>query len=180
MVSVQYLREALRYDPQTGVFIWRDDRPRSHFKAKSAWLCYLSRDANKEAGSKVAKGYRQINIGGNGPILAHRIAFAIHHGIELQDLPSHLDHRDGVRSNNAIDNLRPATATQNGHNRAISSNTTSGYKGVSWHKSMQKWAANIQVAGRKVHLGYFLNPEDGHKAYVLAANNNFGEYARAA
>lgn len=48
-------------------------------------------------------------------------------------------------------------------------NSTSGYRGVSWHKSTKKWAARIQYRGKHYHLGYFDNPEDASDAYKAAA-----------
>ncbi|WP_287345845.1 AP2 domain-containing protein [Mesorhizobium sp.] len=108
------------------------------------------------------------------------MAFAIHHGFELADLPPEIDHMDTVESHNWIDNLRPANRNENMHNVGKAKNNTSGFKGVSWHSSNQKWAANIRVNKRKIHIGYFNDPEGAHAAYVAAANDKFGEFARAA
>lgn len=46
------LLEALDYDPLTGIFTWRDDRPLSHFKNMHAKKVYLSKFAGKQAGHK--------------------------------------------------------------------------------------------------------------------------------
>lgn len=178
MVSLAYLQEALHYNPETGIIYWRHDRPRTHFKTDRAWKGFLTRDAGNVAGTLSGGGYVLIGVGGK-VLLGHRIAYALHHGIELADLPSRIDHEDRDCANNSANNLRPATHNQNMHNRCLNSDNTSGLKGVSWHVRVERWAANIRINTKKKHLGYFDTPEAAHAAYVKAANENFGEYARA-
>jgi len=43
---------------------------------------------------------------------------------------------------------------------------TSGYLGVSWHKSANKWTANIARNGEKFRLGLFDTKEEAHAAYL--------------
>jgi hypothetical protein len=86
------------------------------------------------------------------------------------------DHRDGDGLNNRRSNLRPATKAENGRNRRLHSNNTSGYRGVS--RSRQRWFAQIKVDGRKVSLGMYADPVDAARAYDQAAREHFGEFAR--
>ena len=65
------------------------------------------------------------------------------------------DHIDGDTLNNQKRNLRVCTKSQNQHNRKISSNNKSGFKGVSYNKKNKKWQADIQCNGVKIYLGYF-------------------------
>lgn len=72
--------------------------------------------------------------------LAHRLGYLYVHG----EFPSEkLDHIDRDKTNNRVQNLRPATHKQNSENKGIQANNTSGYKGVSWSKQRSKWVAVI-------------------------------------
>lgn len=88
------------------------------------------------------------------------------------------DHIDGNGLNNRRDNLRAASASQNGANRRVQVNNTSGYCGVYWRKDGQKWCAKIEVEQRSIHLGYFTDKHDAARAYNAAATKNFGDFAR--
>jgi hypothetical protein len=46
---------------------------------------------------------------------------------------------------------------------------TSGYLGVSWHKTARKWAAYIARDGIRQSLGLFEKAEDAHAAYIEVA-----------
>jgi hypothetical protein len=48
---------------------------------------------------------------------------------------------------------------------------------VFWFRRDGKWAAQINLAGRSTHLGYFVNEEDAARAYDAAALDVWGEYA---
>lgn len=49
----------------------------------------------------------------------------------------------------------PYEQAQNRRKRTISSNNTSGYSGVNWHKASQKWVARKYLNGKRVTVGYF-------------------------
>lgn len=89
-----------------------------------------------------------------------------------------VDHRNGDQLRNTRDNLRLANTIQNGQNRKLNKNSTSGYKGVSLDSRREKWCAAIRVNRKNIHLGYFDTPEQAARAYDAAALENFGEYAR--
>lgn len=88
-----------------------------------------------------------------------------------------VDHINGNGLDNRRINLRPATRQQNSANCGPQRNNTSGYKGVSWHRKMNKWVSQIRVNGRAVHLGSFTDPVEAARAYNRAAAGAFGEYA---
>lgn len=142
-ITQERLKELLHYDPETGVFT----------RLVQTSNCVRVGDV---AGSAHNRGYLTIWMGG-GPNLAHRLAWLYVHG----EMPEgKLDHHDRDRSNNRIANLRPATNSQNGLNRGILANNTSGHKGVSWDKYAQKWHARISVDGNTYSLGLFTDLED--------------------
>lgn len=176
--TLQYLREALRYDPETGKLTWLA-RPRSHFETENAYLTWITKHAGDEAGTVNSHGYTCLKLG-NKRYAAHRIAFALYHSIELVDLPAELDHVNCLRTDNRIVNIRPATHAENGRNRTMRSDNTTGYKGVSWNKRDQRFQARICVDQKLKHLGYFDTVEEAGAAYARAAKEHFGEFARIA
>ena len=105
---------------------------------------------------------------------AHRIIYLMVHG----ELPKYLDHVDGNPLTNKIENLRPATKSQNGFNRKINKNNLSGYKGVGLDKSTGKWRARCWVMGKVHTIGYFDDVEVAAEAVKSARIRLHGDYAR--
>lgn len=87
------------------------------------------------------------------------------------------DHVNHNGLDNRRENLRPATASQNGANRRPVLGHTSPYKGVGWYVKLGKWSARIRCNGKARHLGYFTDEADAARAYDAAARQMFGEYA---
>lgn len=86
----------------------------------------------------------------------------------------HINH-DGLDNQRA--NLRPATNAQNAYNQRPEIGTSSYFRGVTWHRRMGKWQAQIGINGRHRYLGVFACEEDAADAYDSAALEAFGEYA---
>lgn len=161
-LTIERLREVLSYDPDTGVFT----------RLKS--LTHNAREGSV-AGSLKSSGYMFIDVD-NVRYRAHRLAWFYMTG----EMPSQMvDHRDNVRSNNRWSNLRLANNQQNGANSKAKRFNTSGFKGVYWHKKRELWAAKINVGKRQIYLGCFNFREDAAAAYLRAACEHFGEFARA-
>nr|WP_269140600.1 HNH endonuclease [Proteus terrae] len=89
----------------------------------------------------------------------------------------HIDHIDGDKLNNRIENLRICTHNQNQHNQGIRASNKSGYKGVSWMKSVKKWQAQICCNSKVTHLGLYTNKIEAAKAYDEAAKKLHGDFA---
>lgn len=155
------LERVLRYEPDTGKFFWLVARPR---KTR----------AGDPAGHLNKKGYIEIRYN-HITYQAHRIAWYFHTGKD--PLTLQIDHINGDPADNRITNLRPATSAQNAKNIRKKKNTTSTYKGVSWHKKSGKWQAQIRVDGRSIYLGYYDNELEAHLAYCAAAARLHGEFA---
>jgi hypothetical protein len=91
-----------------------------------------------------------------------------------------LDHRDGNTLNNLIDNLRPASRSENNRNTKRYKNNTSGVKGVSWCERKQQWQARIMVNGKSISLKYHDTLEAAAKAVAAARKTHHGVFGRTA
>ena len=140
--SQEYLLECLDYDPDTGIFIWKK-RPLHHFKAEQDMGSFSTRFAGTQAGSVDHYGYVVIAINGSS-YKAQRLAWKIVKGSDPLNL---IDHEDTIKSNNRFNNLREATVSQNGQNKMICANNSSGFKGVTWCARGKKWRAMIRSGG---------------------------------
>lgn len=84
----------------------------------------------------------------SGRLLSAHIAVAQQMGI--YDPSLEVDHIDGCGLNNTRGNLQMLTHADNGRKQRLSRKNTSGYRGVGWDKSRNKWKAYIRVGGRMV------------------------------
>ena len=91
-----------------------------------------------------------------------------------------VDHINCNGLDNRKCNLRFCTYSENNRNRRKPKNNKSGFKGVNWDKHSKKWRAHINVHKKFYNLGYFLTPEEGHRAYCEAVKKYHGEYGRIA
>ncbi len=95
-------------------------------------------------------------------------------GIEWLSGPSvQVDHVNGDSLDNRRSNLRLANQSQNNCNRPTRSKT--GFRGVVAHEG--RFASQITVNGKRIHLGRFADPVDAARAYNAAAINLRGEFA---
>ena len=88
------------------------------------------------------------------------------------------DHKDGDTLNNRRKNLRPCTQGQNICNQKRRKDNTSGYKGVDFHKGIQKWHSRVHYRGREFIAGYFTTLKEAAQAYNDKARSLHGEFAR--
>lgn len=134
-------------------------RPKAHKASKSSNLVY-------------AISYLQ-----KPPLLLHRVIMEriIGRPLETKEL---VDHIDGNSLNNHRANLRVVTHAQNMKNRKTSVTCKSGYKGVYFDPSGNKWRVQIYCDGKKIPLGRFDTAEQGYEAYCKAALKYHGQYAR--
>lgn len=152
--SQEELKRLFDYDSDAGVLRWRVS---SSPKVKVGDI----------AGRK-NKGYIGVMIS-RKEYQAHRIAWKIVYGED----PEEIDHINGVKHDNRIDNLRSCTRSQNAMNRGA----RRGVKGVHWSKSSSKWRAAIQINGKRKHIGLFNCIKEAERAYKEAAEKHHGEFA---
>jgi hypothetical protein len=154
------LREVLTYFPETGEFVWKVS------------LCGRFA-AGRRAGCLLPTGYRIIGIDG-ARYLSHRLAWLYVHGVWPSAL---LDHKNGIRSDNRIRNLRECSAVENSRNRPGNMGRL-GFKGVTLDKRSGRWYAKIFVDSKAIHLGSFESTIEAAAAYDAAARRYHGAFAR--
>lgn len=163
ILTADRLREVLDYDRDTGLFTWkfRDDRSRS----------WNSRYAGTRAGTlSKASGYRHISID-KALHYEHRLAWLY----TANEWPANkIDHLNGIRTDNRIENLRDASDAINAQNqrKAPASNKSTGVMGVHLFKRTGRFQASITINKKPFHLGYFDTVEAAHEAYLSAKRKN--------
>ena len=105
-------------------------------------------------------GYFLIEIAKQG-YYVHRIIASCFLGLNIKNSDEHIDHYDGVRTNNCVENLRVGTQQENNWNNHAA-------KGCSWDKKRNKWHAYITLNNKQIYLGYFETEEEAHQAYLDA------------
>jgi len=155
------LHELFWYNPETGKVYRRTTIAK--FKAGS------------EAGTICDTGHMHIGIDRRYYLL-HRVIWMLMTGVWPEGMD--VDHKNGIRHDNRWCNLRLATDKQNSQNMCLTSRSTSGLKGASFHKKTGKWCSVIRDNGRSIWLGLFPTAEAAHERYKAEAVARFGEFAR--
>lgn len=170
-LTQKHLKEALDYNPETGIFIWLE-RDREYFPTEESSKTWNTRFSGKVAGYKDKRGYLQICVNGK-KYWAHRLAFLYMTG----DFPENdTDHINQKKSDNQWKNLRGVTNQENHKNLGMYPNNASGFTGVSFCKGNNKWETYIYAKGKRKYLGYFTNINDAIEARK-AANIEYGYHA---
>lgn len=132
---------------------------------------------DQRTGRARVDGYRTVTVSKKSHP-EHRIIYAICHG--QIDSSLEIDHINGNRQDNRIENLRLVTRSENNMNKrnAMKTNTV-GLPGVSvYNKSKtNKFKAQIKAEGKRIHLGCFATAEEALEAYQAARKEYFGEFA---
>jgi hypothetical protein len=164
-ISIPEIRQLVRADLEAGKLYWLP-RPSGGMRGRGAAI-FNSRQANKEAASLDRHGYLKLTIKGKA-FFAHRVIWALAYG----EWPSMaLDHINGDKSDNRLDNLRLASVIENGRNQSLSAVSTSGVTGVCRDRKPGQWQAYIRSGGRKIHLGTFTSIDEAREARQLASND---------
>lgn len=155
-MNQERLKELVNYCPATGVFTWK--------------IKIGNMQKRKPAGAFDKYGYQVIRV---DRVLykAHRLAWLYMYGAWPT---KNIDHKNRIKSDNRIDNLRDVGQSENTFNAGVRANNTSGVTGVRWAADRNKWEARIRVNYRILYLGRFNGKEDAIAARKNAEQKYFG------
>jgi len=142
-ITQEKLKELLNYDPNIGIFTWKK--------------------TNKIAGS-LDQGYVRIRI--NKKLYrAHALAVLFSYGHFPK---TQVDHINGIRNDNRINNLRECSNNENCQNKTkpYKNNLTSNLLGCCFEKSRNKFKSEIMINGKKIFIGRFKTAIEAHQAYI--------------
>lgn len=112
------INEFLKYDPETGSIIWVKERKNIKIGDKAGWA---------DSG-----GYNRISFFGK-KYLAHRIAWYLYYKAWPTGI---IDHINGIKTDNKINNLREVTYSQNAVNTEKTRNGKLPYVGYDKNKKL--------------------------------------------
>jgi hypothetical protein len=160
-LSSEELKRMLRYDPDTGDWVWKIKKNCSTMNigdkagAFSKWHLYHTITINRI-------NYR-----------SHRLAWFY----MMSKWPKNqIDHIDGNRKNNKFSNLREATNQENCNNKSFYKNNSLGIKGVS--KRGNIYRATIFINGKQKHLGNYSTIDEARSVRNKAAKEAHKEFYR--
>jgi hypothetical protein len=155
-ITPELCRQLLHYEPSTGRLFWKY-RTIDLFATPRAYSVWNAKHAGKEA-------FLQRNQEGylRGVLMwqtfrAARVAWAIYHG-RWPD--GEIDHKNGRRDDNRIENLRDVPRSVNARNRTVRSDNRSGYPGVKLDLNSLRWRAHIRTDQGNRSLGSFYSLEE--------------------
>lgn len=119
-------------------------------------------------------GYRVVGVD-RVYYYAHRVIWKM---VTSADPEDQIDHRDGDRLNNRWVNFRPISNGANIWNSKLRKDNTCGVKGV--HYKLGRWRAVLAGNGTQRHIGCFATKEEAAEAWRVAAEEQRGEFFRAA
>lgn len=146
MLTQEYLRAHLHYNPETGIFTRIKENGTAHI--------------GDIAGTLSQTGYIYISVKGKGH-RAHRLVWLYLYG----KFPDRLiDHINGIRHDNRLCNLRECSKAENTVNSKIDKRNKLGFKGV--RKSGNNFSARATIDYKEYHLGNFKTKEEASDAYI--------------
>ena len=159
------LVKILRYEPSSGYFYWKVKRNRG------------LKPGDRAGGlrGQIGKKYWSITVN-KKRYQAHRLAWLLFYKKDPGDL--FIDHKNGDRLDNRIENLRETTPAQNSQNRKVGKNNKSGCKGVIYcfWKPQKPWEVRIQSNNKSYWLGAYSTKEEAIQKYKAAQIKHHGEF----
>ena len=133
--------------------------------------CY-SVVVGQEVGSEHGRGYRAVQIDGKNYKL-HRIVFLMHNGY----FPEQVDHINGDKTDNRIENLRAATNSENQKNVPVRPWSKTGVKNVTKRKDRDAYMVTVSVNGKRKTIGYYKDLELAELVSIEAQNKHYDKFS---
>lgn len=121
----------------------------------------------KEIKTITKDGYTRITINGV-QYRGHRIAFLMSNGY----LPEFLDHKNNIRHDNRLENLRECTRSENNQNKLKRRSSRAQYIGVE-----KLPGGTYRTKCKSIHVGCYPTAIEAAKAYNERAIELYGEFA---
>lgn len=171
-ISVDTVRSILSCDFSSGKLTWLY-RDRNMFTSDRVFNSWNTKYCGKEAFTHTGShGYKLGGMFGT-VYKAHRVIWSMYTGYWPKEL---IDHINGNKIDNRIENLRESGYLGNAQNN-MGRERVSIFKGVSWHKRVLKWQAQIRSNNKTVYLGYYDSEIEAHRAYCRASEELHGEFS---
>ena len=159
---MEKLREYFDYNPETGQLWWKKQSHKSSHSLPGTMCEHINSD-----------GYKVVKFMGK-VYKVHRVIFYLYHSY----VPTCIDHINGIKTDNRVSNLRPATDSENKANIGLTANNTSGFKGVCWDGQIGLWRAQTYKNRKCYFLGRYKTKEEAALAYNEKALELHGEFAK--
>ena len=159
----------ITYEVVRDVFDYQD--------GKLLWKVRLNSRTNigDEAGRITIFGYRKVGLKGKSYTI-HSLVWLWCTGVWSKLT---LDHINGNRTDNRLENLREATVQENSFNANMQLNNTSGFKGVLKMDTVKpSYRAQATLNGKSINLGTYSTAELASEAYQTFAKANHGKFYR--
>jgi len=156
-LTQEYLHSLFYY--KDGHLYSKIDRYKTTIKKDSIIKCYL-----KSGYLRTCINYKCYRT--------HRLIFMMHHGY----MPEQIDHINGIKDDNRIENLRDATHSQNQVNKRLQKNNTSGIKNVTFE--FNKWRVRLSINGKLQNFGSYDDKELAELVSIEARDKYHKEFAR--
>lgn len=158
----------IKYEPETGKLFWLPRPvelfPHSKWGREQTCAAWNARYAGKEALTAPKDGYTSGSLLWQ-KVRAHRVAWLLYYG----DWPTkHIDHINGDRADNRIENLRDVSRSTNQRNQKRRSNNTTGVSGIQTHA--RGYRVQFRMGGQNRHVGLYRTFSE-----ALAARNSFAQ-----
>lgn len=147
------IKELLHYNPDTGEIRWKSD--------------------GTLAGNKLASGYIIITLPDKTLEYAHRLAFKL----MGEEVPELVDHINGIKDDNRWVNLRSSNKVDNACNAKLRDDNKTGYKGISWDSSRQRWRVSVTY-NKKTISKRFKHFDDAVECMEKLRKELHSEYCR--
>lgn len=154
-IDIELLKKLIIYEYDTGKVFWKERSVKDFNMENKDLKTWNSKFAGKEIKS-IKEGYYSFRYQTKDIKFRtglHRVIFAYHHGYWPSVI---IDHKDGNKINNRIDNLILSTISENAKNSKPKSE--SGYKNIRWEPRTKKWAVRFRISkGKDISGGNYKN-----------------------